>query len=214
MEQAPAAPPAADADAKAGPQSHPAVAPSAARSQGEADSLVEQELSSGPSAAAAASPSAASGGASVGMPGVRRPMSWRRGSLPTGASRADPRRRASSLADEMEALRRKTAHGAPTGGTWGTPQGDRIAEAEEEELTLLHFQDVREELELSGHNLTSVLNNPRETFMDSLYEAAFEAELPLPDLEVVRANVPHGLREVTPQVKYACTCSRAVHLHI
>ncbi|CBJ32982.1 conserved unknown protein [Ectocarpus siliculosus] len=64
---------------------------------------------------------------------------------------------------------------------------------------MLHFQDVREELELSGHNLTSVLNNPRETFMDSLYEAAFEAEPPLPDLEVVRANVPHGIREITPQ---------------
>lgn len=66
---------------------------------------------------------------------------------------------------------------------------------------MLHFQDVREELELSGHNLTSVLNNPRETFMDSLYEAAFEAEPPLPDLEVVRANVPQGMRQVTPQVR-------------
>lgn len=65
---------------------------------------------------------------------------------------------------------------------------------------MLHFQDVREELELSGHNLTSVLNNPRETFMDSLYEAAFEAEPPLPDLEVVRGNVPQGIREITPQV--------------
>lgn len=121
--------------------------------------------------------------------------------MPTGSARADPRRRASSLADEMEALRRKAAGGggSSAGGAWEGQQGDRIAE--EEELTLLHFQDVREELELSGHNLTSVLNNPRETFMDSLYEAAFEAEPPLPDLEVVRANVPHGLREITPQVR-------------
>lgn len=223
MERTLAAPPAADADAKAGPQSRPAVAPSAARSQEEAEPLVEQELSSGPSAAAAAASSSAAttGGASAAMPGVRRPMSWRRGSLPTGASRADPRRRASSLAEEMEALRRKAAHGSPTGGARGTQQGDRIAEAEEEELTLLHFQDVREELELSGHNLTSVLNNPRETFMDSLYEAAFEAELPLPDLEVVRANVPHGLREITPQVKYAkyalalhCCCVHTLSTYV
>lgn len=79
----------------------------------------------------------------------------------------------------------------------GTTHGDPI---EEEELALLHFQDVREELELSGHNLTSVLNNPRETFMDSLYEAAFEAEPPMPDLDVLRAIVPQGLREITPQV--------------
>lgn len=218
MERTLAAPPAAGADAKAGPQSRPAVAPSAARSQEEAEPFVEQELSTGPSAAAAAAASSASaaatGGASAAMPGVRRPMSWRRGSLPTGASRADPRRRASSLAEEMEALRRKAAHGSPTGGAWGTQQGDRIAEAEEEELTLLHFQDVREELELSGHNLTSVLNNPRETFMDSLYEAAFEAELPLPDLEVVRANVPHGLREITPQVKYALAWHCCILLYV
>ena len=210
MERRPAAPPAADADAKAAPQFRPAVAASAARSQEEAEPPVEQELSSGPSAAAAASSAtsaAATGTAAASMPGFRRPMSWRRGSLPTGASRADPRRRASSLADDMEALRRKAAHGAPTGVVGGVQRSDRIAEAEEEELTLLHFQDVREELELSGHNLTSVLNNPRETFMDSLYEAAFEAELPLPDLEVVRANVPQGLREITPQVKYAAHAS-------
>lgn len=73
----------------------------------------------------------------------------------------------------------------------------------EEELSL-HFQDVRDELELSGHNLTSVLNNPRETFIDSLYEAAFEAEPPLPDMDVVRANVPQGLRDIAPQVGLAC----------
>lgn len=59
------------------------------------------------------------------------------------------------------------------------------------------YQDVREELELSGHNLTSVLNNPRETFMDSLYEAAFETEQH-PPLEVL--VVPQGLREITIQV--------------
>lgn len=95
------------------------------------------------------------------------------------------------MVDDRELLRRKAlVLGA---GSSGAADG-------EDELVTLHFQDVREELELSGHNLTSVLNNPRETFMDSLYEAAFEAEPPLPDLEVVRANVPHGMREVTPQV--------------
>lgn len=82
----------------------------------------------------------------------------------------------------------------------GTATGGGQRDPIEEEEALLHFQDVREELELSGHNLTSVLNNPRETFMDSLYEAAFEAEPPLPDLEVLRANAPQGLREITPQV--------------
>lgn len=97
------------------------------------------------------------------------------------------------MVDEKE-LRRKAALGSS--GSWGAAgQGGGG-----EELVLLHFQDVREELELSGHNLTSVLNNPRETFMDSLYDAAFDAEPPLPDLEVVRANVPQGIREVTPQV--------------
>jgi len=95
------------------------------------------------------------------------------------------------MADEKE-LRRKAAM---SGGSWGAERGGGG-----EELVMLHFQDVREELELSGHNLTSVLNNPRETFMDSLYDAAFDAEPPLPDLEVVRANVPQGIREVTPQV--------------
>lgn len=89
--------------------------------------------------------------------------------------------------------------GAAAGGL-GSANISAEGSGDEGELAMLHFQDVREELELSGHNLTSVLNNPRETFMDSLYEAAFEAEPPLPDLEVVRANVPHGIREITPQV--------------
>ena len=92
--------------------------------------------------------------------------------------------------DDRELLRRKALGSAAAAA----------ADGGEDELVMLHFQDVREELELSGHNLTSVLNNPRETFMDSLYEAAFEAEPPLPDLEVVRANVPHGMQEITPQV--------------
>lgn len=96
------------------------------------------------------------------------------------------------MVDDREFLRRKAL--VLGGGSSGA------AAEGQDELDMLHFQDVREELELSGHNLTSVLNNPRETFMDSLYEAAFEAEPPLPDLEVVRANVPQGLREVTPQV--------------
>lgn len=118
-------------------------------------------------------------------------MSWRRNSQPVaGVSSRDPRQRAGSLADEKE-LRRAAA---ALGGGGGS-------RASGEELVMLHFQDVREELELSGHNLTSVLNNPRETFMDSLYEAAFDGEPPLPDLEAVRANVPQGIREVTPQVR-------------
>lgn len=94
--------------------------------------------------------------------------------------------------DDRELLRRKALGSAAAAAA--------AADGGEDELVMLHFQDVREELELSGHNLTSVLNNPRETFMDSLYEAAFEAEPPLPDLEVVRANVPHGMQEITPQV--------------
>lgn len=107
------------------------------------------------------------------------------------------------MVDERELLRRKDLESS--GGSYryasqSTAAADGGGEEEEEELAMLHFQDVREELELSGHNLTSVLNNPRETFMDSLYEAAFEAEPPLPDLEVVRAVVHPGMREVTPQV--------------
>lgn len=81
----------------------------------------------------------------------------------------------------------------------------------EKEEMLMHYQDVREELEVSGHNLTSVLNNPRETFMDSLYEAAFEAEPPAPDLEIVRANAPQGLRDVTPQVRNAPSTGYSRH---
>lgn len=125
----------------------------------------------------------------------RRSMSWRRGSPTAGVVPKDPRQRTGSMVDDRELLRRKAlVLGAASSSAAATD-----AEAEDE-LVMLHFQDVREELELSGHNLTSVLNNPRETFMDSLYEAAFEAEPPLPDLEVVRANVPQGMREVTPQV--------------
>lgn len=60
------------------------------------------------------------------------------------------------------------------------------------------YQDVRDELEFSGHNLTSVLNNPRETFMDSLYEAAFETEHH-PPLETVIMPTA-APREVTIQV--------------
>eukprot|EP00752_Nemacystus_decipiens_P001861 g1793.t1 len=120
----------------------------------------------------------------------RRAMSWRRGSPTAGGFSKDPRQRTGSMVDDRELLRRKAlVLGASSSA----------ARDGEDELVMLHFQDVREELELSGHNLTSVLNNPRETFMDSLYEAAFEAEPPLPDLEVVRANVPQGMREVTPQ---------------
>ncbi|CAN0141378.1 unnamed protein product, partial [Scytosiphon promiscuus] len=131
--------------------------------------------------------------------GGRRAMSWReRRNSPTAApsfssSRAtDLRQRTASMSEERETLRRKAS------GSLAASGGERAAGGEEE-LVMLHFQDVREELELSGHNLTSVLNNPRETFMDSLYEAAFEAEPPLPDLELVRANAPHGMREITPQ---------------
>ena len=121
----------------------------------------------------------------------RRSMSWRRGSPTGGGIPRDPRQRTGSMVDDRELLRRKALVLGASGASGG-----------EDELEMLHFQAVREELELSGHNLTSVLNNPRETFMDSLYEAAFEAEPPLPDLDVVRANVPHGmLREVTPQVR-------------
>ncbi|CAB1117563.1 unnamed protein product [Ectocarpus sp. CCAP 1310/34] len=121
------------------------------------------------------------------------------GGVATGRS-ADPRQRTGSAGDDRELRRRKGLRGAAAGGS-GTANISASAEGsgDERELAMLHFQDVREELELSGHNLTSVLNNPRETFMDSLYEAAFEAEPPLPDLEVVRANVPHGIREITPQ---------------
>lgn len=150
---------------------------------------------------------ASTGGRStaVGRSGARRDtlgrpsMSWRRNSPLSGAAvgklRADSRRRTSSQTEETERGRvdkgtRRRGEEDPTGYT-------------EEEL-LLHFQDVRDELELSGHNLTSVLNNPRETFIDSLYEAAFEAEPPLPDMDVVRANVPHGLRDIAPQVGLAC----------
>lgn len=123
-------------------------------------------------------------------------MSWRRGSPTAGAVPKDPRQRTGSMVDDRELLRRKAlVLGAGGASSAGGADGEG-----EDELVMLHFQDVREELELSGHNLTSVLNNPRETFMDSLYEAAFEAEPPLPDLEVVRANVPQGMREVTPQV--------------
>lgn len=126
----------------------------------------------------------------------RTSMSWRRSSPLSGAAvgklRADSRRRTSSQTDEKERERVDK-------GTRRTGEEEDPAGYTEEEL-LLHFQDVRDELELSGHNLTSVLNNPRETFIDSLYEAAFEAEPPLPDMDVVRANVPHGLREIAPQV--------------
>ncbi|CAN0409062.1 unnamed protein product, partial [Discosporangium mesarthrocarpum] len=59
------------------------------------------------------------------------------------------------------------------------------------------FQDVWEELEFSGHNLTSVLNNPRETFIDSLYEP-FEAEQHYPLTALVES--PPGHVEVTLQV--------------
>lgn len=125
----------------------------------------------------------------------RRTMSWRRGSPTAGVVSKDPRQRTGSMVDDRELLRRKAlVLGAGSSATAAAADGG------EDELVMLHFQDVREELELSGHNLTSVLNNPRETLMDSLYEAAFDAEPPLPDLEVVRANVPHGMREVTPQV--------------
>ena len=122
----------------------------------------------------------------------RRTMSWRRGSPTAGGISKDPRQRTGSMVDDRELLRRKALGSAAAAAA--------AADGGEDELVMLHFQDVREELELSGHNLTSVLNNPRETFMDSLYEAAFEAEPPLPDLEVVRANVPHGMQEITPQV--------------
>ena len=133
--------------------------------------------------------------------GLRRAMSWRRNFFQgSGASRHDARRRASSLVEDRE-YQRKTAPSpggaaAKTGGVYF-----RLGETTDDEESLLHYQDVREELELGGHNLTSVLNNPRETFMDSLYEAAFEAEPPLPDLDVMRANLPKGLREVTYEVR-------------
>lgn len=110
------------------------------------------------------------------------------------ATATPPTRAAASGASRVSA--KLSASAVPSGASGGDANGSY-----DEEEVLLHFQDVREELELSGHNLTSVLNNPRETFMDSLYEAAFEAELPLPDLDVLRANVPDGLREVAPQVQ-------------
>lgn len=104
------------------------------------------------------------------------------------------------MAEDRDLNKRRTVaalggSGVRTGGI-STRPGDPT----DDEEVLLHYQDVREELELSGHNLTSVLNNPRETFMDSLYEAAFEAEAPLPDLDVMRANLPKELREVTREV--------------
>lgn len=126
---------------------------------------------------------------------VRRKAVGRAGRAAAGGEAADKRRR------DLVA-----------GGAWrGLGVGkDEEGDSEGREEMLLHYQDVREELELSGHNLTSVMNNPRETFMDSLYEAAFEAEPPLPDLEVLRANAPHGLREITQQVGHAihafCKC--------
>lgn len=136
--------------------------------------------------------------------GMRRATSWRK-NFPYGGgpSRSDPRRRASSMAEDRDLNKRRTVaalggSGVGTGGSFTRP-GDPT----DDEEVLLHYQDVREELELSGHNLTSVLNNPRETFMDSLYEAAFEAEAPLPDLDVMRANLPKELREVTREVGFS-----------
>ncbi|KAG5175926.1 Vps54-like protein-domain-containing protein, partial [Tribonema minus] len=54
--------------------------------------------------------------------------------------------------------------GTLTPNRWGPgPDGD--GESVE------NFTDVREELDRIGHNLTSVLNNPRESVFDMLYEA-------------------------------------------
>lgn len=124
-----------------------------------------------------------------------------------GTSDNHPRRRSapSTFAVEEEnndTLQRRRASGEPnTVGTDDAPITSLEAAAWDPGALANNYQDVREELELSGHNLTSVLNNPRETFMDSLYEAAFETTFetePHPPLEM--AGVPPSLREVTFQV--------------
>lgn len=122
------------------------------------------------------------------------------------ASGMRPRRKASSSAipvqeEGSDPLSRRGSTDEPNPvGTGDAPISDAGTTAWDPEALAISYQDVREELELSGHNLTSVLNNPRETFMDSLYEAAFETAFEAePPLEM--AGVPHGLREVTLQVR-------------
>ncbi|CAM9660149.1 unnamed protein product [Ectocarpus sp. 6 AP-2014] len=192
MERKPLPP--AGADAGPAAPVGPGIAPAAQRStataaRASADRQEQQRQSSSSSSATRRT-----------MPGrwrERRGSPTLAGGVATGRS-ADPRQRTGSAGDDRELRRRKGLRGAAAGGL-GSANISAEGSGDEGELAMLHFQDVREELELSGHNLTSVLNNPRETFMDSLYEAAFEAEPPLPDLEVVRVNVPHGIREITPQ---------------
>lgn len=55
------------------------------------------------------------------------------------------------------------------------------------------FDDVQEELDRSGHNLTSVLSNPRETVLDMLYDA-LDAEQAYP----IESYAAGGVHEQQP----------------
>lgn len=109
----------------------------------------------------------------------------------SGGGGGGRRRRGSTLEFEARVI------GAGTGG--GGADLVPVNDLDDPGIANHNYEDVREELELSGHNLTSVLNNPRETFMDSLYEAAFETEQH-PPLEAVVLPAP-PTREVTIQVR-------------
>lgn len=139
-----------------------------------------------------------------------RTMSWRRHSSLAGLaaknSMSHRRRASSSVVDDEDGashdIRRQRAD---TGGF--TTAGSSSWDAPLPPPETMNYEDVRDELEMSGHNLTSVLNNPRETFMDSLYEAAFETTAfetephPASLLDMANSVLPQGLREITAQVR-------------
>lgn len=178
-----------------------------------------------PASSTAGSTSTISNNSSSGhnRSGSRRTMSWRRHSQQLGGSnRMESRRRSSSSTAMDDEVGNGGGGGARRGrgstqefearvpGTGGSGGGDLIpfGDLDDPEVVNHNYEDVREELELSGHNLTSVLNNPRETFMDSLYEAAFETEQH-PPLEAVVVPTP-STREVTIQVNRQYSIQTAI----
>src|SRR4051794_20036490 len=59
----------------------------------------------------------------------------------------------------------------PDNSAYSTPTRDNGRIQGADSAGLEHYRDVQEELDRCGHNLTSVLNNPRETVFDMLYDA-------------------------------------------
>lgn len=111
------------------------------------------------------------------------------GSTNAGSRQRSRRTKSASMGDR---------HVLSDGDGDGDGHGDGHPEVRAVGIEDHDYQDVRDELEFSGHNLTSVLNNPRETFMDSLYEAAFETEHHPPlETVIMPTSAP---REVTIQV--------------